>query len=72
MVDCVDYENSEIQGYESGAIMRFKKYVIHKELLQGIHIFKIPDLRNSEVFVSEEFVNRVQENQLEGFEFIEI
>lgn len=71
-VDCIDYDNSKVVRFRDGKIMAFEKYVFKKDKLKDSHIFKIPDINNSAVFVSQKFVNRVKEAGLEGFEFTEV
>lgn len=71
-IDCIDFTNSKVVRFSSGKIMEFKKYAFKVDILDDVDIFKIPDLRNSMVFVSENFVNKVNEAGLEGFEFKEV
>lgn len=71
-IDCINHDNAEVVRFDSGRIMRFKKYAFKKDMLEGIQIFKIPDLLNSPVFVGEIFVDKVKETGLEGFKFEEV
>jgi hypothetical protein len=71
-VDCIDYDNADVVRFQSsGRIMRFKKFAFKKDMLEGIKIFKTPDYP-SVVFVSENFVEKVKEAGLKGFEFVEV
>jgi hypothetical protein len=70
VVDCIDHSKSDAIRFDDGRVMKFKKYAFKKELLQGAHIFKIPDFLFSRIFVSEEFVNKANESGLLGFDFI--
>jgi hypothetical protein len=72
VVDCIDYDKAKIERYYNGEIRRFEKFAFKKELLQGIHIFKTPELAYTLVFVSEEFVNKANEFGLLGFDFEEV
>jgi hypothetical protein len=71
-VDCIDFDNSQVVRFDSGRIMRFAKYAFKKELLEGVPLFKIPDLLNSCVFIDEMFIDKVTEAGLEGFKFEEV
>lgn len=70
IVDCVDYERSEIKLYSTGRIMRFKKYVFFSEKLNKVNIFKIPDKPKSAPFVTEEFKKKIEKNKLTGFRLV--
>ena len=67
VVDAVDYEKSKIVKFSSGRIMCFEEYSFIRDKIQGINIFKIPDEREGDAFVSETFKNAVEDNQLRGF-----
>ncbi|MGD9153956.1 MAG: hypothetical protein PVG90_00435 [Bacillota bacterium] len=72
-IDCINFEKSKVIRFSSGRIMAFDKYVFkNDDLFKNVNIFKIPDLKNSDVFVSENFVEKVKKADLEGFEFVEI
>ncbi len=45
--------------------MTFEKYVFKKDKLKDSQIFKIPDINNSAVFVSEKLINKVKEAGLD-------
>ena len=45
VVDCVDYEKSQMKYFQStDRIKDIEKYVFKKEMLKGITLFKIPEL----------------------------
>ncbi len=70
VLDCIDYESSEFKKFEnSGRIMRFIKYSFKPNYVNGKHIFKIVDEPVRRPFVSDEFRNRVLDNELVGFKF---
>lgn len=66
----VDEDNSKIIRFDSGDVMTIEEFVFHENIVQGNPIFKIKELCvGNTQFVTEEFVNVVKENQLEGFCF---
>ncbi len=72
-VDCIDYDQAQYTKFDSGRVREFKKYAFKQEMLINEHIFKIPEIiGKSMVFVSDEFRNRVINNDLIGFNFIEV
>lgn len=73
IIDCIDYKNAICKMFpNSDRVMRFMKYAFKPDKLVNKHIFKIPEHPQSYVLVSDEFKNRVLDNALEGFEFIEL
>lgn len=70
VVDALDEERSEVLRFKtSNRIMDVKRYEFRKEVVEGLLIFKIPQLRRSTVFVSEEFVELVEGAGLKGLAF---
>jgi hypothetical protein len=70
VADVLDHEKSEIKRFESsGRIMRIVRHKFLIEQLSGLVIFKIPEVPDMDVFVTEAFIQRVQEAGLTGFEF---
>jgi hypothetical protein len=72
IVDALDENLSSVVRFSSGRIMDIKRYVFRPEALQGIEIFKIPNLRVSPTFVSEEFVERWSVARLSGLELRQV
>ena len=72
LLDALDEEKSEFERYSSGKIMFCTKYVFKKDIIGHNYIFKIPQFPKTDILVTEEFVKRVQENSLKGFEFEEL
>jgi len=69
-VDCLDIERAEVLRYKSsGRVMEVTKYAFRWERLEGIHIFRLPELGTSRLFVSDEFKRKVEENGLTGLLF---
>jgi len=71
-VDCLDVENSKVKGFDDGAIMRVIEYAFHWDRLEDIHIFHLPKLCGSSLFVSDKFKEVVEKNKLEGLIFYPI
>lgn len=68
-VDCLDTSRIEAKYFGDGRIMRVLKYAFYWERLEGIHIFRLPELGLSRLFVSDEFKRVVEENGLTGLLF---
>lgn len=69
VIDALDEHQSTIVRFTTGRIMSITKYVFDQRLIMNVPIFKIPQLPLAYVFVSDTFVNRVQEKRLTGFSF---
>jgi hypothetical protein len=73
VINCLDYENSLIRRFKSsGRIKGIDRYAFNENLLEGIHIFRIPETLLIEIFVSEQFRQLYEDNQLEGLLFSKI
>lgn len=71
IVDCIDYERSEIAYYEStGRLAGIVKYVFKKELIEGKPIFMLPEDGMPNIYISDEFKKAIEDNGLEGVKFI--
>jgi len=70
VADVLDHDKSEIVRFKSsGRIMDIEQYFFEADRLSNLVIFKIPELPTMNVFVTEPFIQRVQEAGLTGFEF---
>jgi hypothetical protein len=70
VVDALDEEHSELKRFKDGGIMRILRYEFYPEKLQGLSIFKLSQLPGGD-YVTDTFVQRVQEAGLVGFDFSE-
>lgn len=71
--DCLDYENSKLKRFSSsGRIMRIEEYVFHKELLENVFIFKIPEEVHTHPYVTDSFKCLIEQNEIKGFKFVPI
>ncbi len=68
-VDCLDTSSVQAKYFDDGRILRVIKYAFRWERLEGIHIFRLPELGTSRLFVSDEFKRKVEENGLTGLLF---
>jgi hypothetical protein len=67
-IDCLDHEKTGAKRRADQSIINIYKYVFKTELLDNIHLFKLPH-RDNFYFVSEKFKNTVEQNKLTGFIF---
>ena len=71
--DCLDYENSKLKRFSgSGRIMRIEEYVFHKELLENVFIFKIPEEVHTHPYVTDSFKCLIEQNEIKGFKFVPV
>ncbi len=72
LVDALDTEQSEIDYFPNlDQISRIKRYVFFPDLVRDQWIFKIPQLPRP-TFVTDRFVDLVNQNHLTGFDFVEV
>ena len=70
VVDALDESNSEIIRFEgTSRVMYIETYAFFQEKLTEVILFKIPQLIDDTVFVTDQFVKRVRSARLKGFWF---
>ena len=70
VLPALDMDRSSIVRFPStGRIMKVESFVFRPERLQGIKAFKVPELLDDAVFVSEEVVHASEEARLRGVGF---
>jgi hypothetical protein len=73
VIDALDLGNSKYDLFEldDEKILSVEKYALKKEAIKNYNIFK---LENDTIptFVSEEFKNKIEEDNLTGFQFLEV
>jgi len=69
LADILDESNSVVRRFEDGRIKLIESYRFKIEALQGLHLFKIPNLRASPTFLSGEFVDGWCQAELRGLDF---
>lgn len=68
VIDAIDYKLSDYETFRDGKrILAFHKYVFRSKQIKDRNIFKIPDERRREAFVSQLFYDTVVNNGLKGF-----
>lgn len=67
--EALDEDRSRMSRYSDGQIMNVKQHVFKPDLLERKAIFKLVQIPGLWEYVTEEFVQRVQELGLVGFEF---
>jgi hypothetical protein len=73
VLDALDESASQLMRFPStGRIMRIIRYTFRPDPLEGVHVFKIPNLRASPTFVSEEVVRRWSAARLRGLQWREV
>lgn len=71
--DCLDRENSKLKLFpSSGRIMRVEEYAFHKERLENAFIFKIPEEAHTHPYVTDDFKNLIEQNEIQGFKFVPV
>lgn len=70
ILDCLDFERSEFTRFKStGGIRSIVKYEFRANCIGGIPIFKLPILNSIRTFVTDEFKQLVEDNNLTGLKF---
>ncbi|WP_397376181.1 imm11 family protein [Paenibacillus sp. sptzw28] len=72
VINCIDYSRAEPKKLSSGTLIGFNRFAFHEQLLTGKHIFKIPEMLSTKIFVSDQFKAKVEEHKLTGFAFYEV
>lgn len=69
VIDALDLGRSEVARIPGGKIIDIRSHVFHPDVVAGMHIFKIPQLLHSFMYLSQEFVDRVTDADLQGVGF---
>ena len=67
VIDALDEDNCELKLFDGGAIMDVETFSFFPERLQGITLFKIPQLILADVFVTDPFWERGPGSKVERF-----
>jgi hypothetical protein len=70
VLDCLDYEHSEVERFSNGQVMWINSYVFKEEAIGNRSIFKLPE--PGRIIVSEIFRARIEKNRLQGLIFKKI
>jgi hypothetical protein len=69
VLDALDEQASGTLRFTDGRIMRVTRHVFRPEVVAGVDVFKIPNLRVSPTYVSDRFVERAKSAGLRGLSF---
>ena len=69
VIDALNVSRSEIVYFANGRVLDIKRFVFNSERLSNCVIFKIPQMRQSRVFVTDRFVSTARDAKLRGFFF---
>lgn len=73
LLDCLDYEKAKVKiDKEYNVVTKVLQYAFQIEMVIDESIFKMPQHRGTRIFVTEKFVQAVQENQITGLDFEEV
>ncbi len=67
VVDCLDYEHSEVERFSDGRVMWINAYAFKGGAVGNKNIFKLPE--PGKIIVSETFRAWIEKNRLEGLIF---
>lgn len=68
VVDCLDYERSNVRRFTSGRIMIITTAVFRSDLVEGLDLFHLP-AGGRVAYASERFVEAVRASGLQGLDF---
>ena len=71
VLDCIDFNQSEVVYYKSGPIRKIKNLVLEPNCIDGLNIFRFKRYLTSAVFVSDEFKKTVDQHGLLGCDFVQ-
>jgi len=70
VIPCLDHQKSVIQKNSiTGQVSSISNHYFNTEMLQGKYIFKIPETKGLEVYITDKFKSIVSQNNLEGLTF---
>ncbi len=75
IIDAIDYENATFRKLSTGLVVGLEQYSFLKEKIEGLNIFVTTlngHIHSTEVFVTSEFKDAVEKNNLKGFKFVEV
>ena len=74
-LDAIDSEKSVFRKLATGLVVGLEEYILIPEVIKNHSIFKLmlnDRIMTTEVFVNEEFKDKVESNKLKGFKFVEV
>ena len=67
--DAMDWQQSIVERYPDGTLRNIPTPVFNEELLANTAIFRVKEMMRFQVFVTDQFVDRVAKSKLTGFQF---
>jgi hypothetical protein len=68
VIDVMDEDDSELERFSDGGIMDIVRPAFYAERIASEVIFKLPQMRSTPIFVTDRFVERIEEHGLVGFD----
>jgi hypothetical protein len=72
VIDALDEGASSVLRFSNGKIMTIQRHVFRSDVVGELDVFKIPNLRVSQTFLSQRFVDRWTASGLRGLEFKQV
>lgn len=75
IVDAIDYDCATFRKLSTGLVVGMEKYSFLEDKIEGLNIFITTlngHIHSTEVFVTSEFKETVEKNNLRGFKFVEV
>lgn len=72
VLEALDEEASTLVRFDTGRIMMIQKYMFRPEVVDGVDVFKIMNLKASPTFLSQRFVDQWNDRGLKGLEFKQV
>jgi hypothetical protein len=69
LIDALDLHASDVVWGETGNILMINKHVFRPEALDGVLLFKIPQIRRGAIFFTDPFVQLIEGSGLTGLAF---
>ena len=70
IADVLDEEGSEVLRFDDGGVMHIACYEFLPDRARDLTVFKLPQMREAYVYVTDRFVERVEAAGLTGFRFV--
>ena len=75
IVDAIDYDSAAFRRLDTGLVVGMDKYSFRTDAINNLHMFKVflnGRIYDSEIYVSSELTERIEELNLAGFKFTEV
>ena len=69
IIDCLDEEQGQFLRYKTGRVTDIDHYVFDEAKLNGVYLFKTPELTRTSLYATQAFREIIEEHLLEGLEF---